>query len=134
MILIACVDDNMGMAFNHRRQSRDRVLTERILTLTEGHKLWMSPNTAKLFQDVADRITVSDSFMEEAAAGDYCFAEQRSVSGCADRIEGVVLYHWNRRYPADLYFDLDLSAYTKTKECEFAGYSHEKIKEEIYTK
>lgn len=134
MILIACVDDNMGMAFNHRRQSRDRVLTERILTLTEGRKLWMSPNTAKLFQDVPERICVSDSFLEEAAAGDYCLTEQHPVSGCAERIEGVVLYHWNRRYPADLYFDLDLSEYTKTKECEFVGYSHEKIKEEIYTK
>lgn len=134
MILIACVDDNMGMAFNHRRQSRDRVLTERILTLTEGHKLWVSSGTAKLFQDVPDRITVSDSFLEEAADGDYCWSEQHSVSSCAERVEGIVLYHWNRRYPADLYFDLNLNAYTKTEEYEFVGYSHEKIKEEIYTK
>lgn len=134
MILIACVDDNMGMAFNHRRQSRDRVLKERILTMTEGRKLWMSPDTAKQFQDVPDRVTVSESFLEEAAAGEYCFIEQQPVSGYADRIERVVLYHWNRRYPADLYFDLDLSLYTKTSETEFAGYSHENIREEIYTK
>lgn len=134
MILIACVDDNMGMAFNHRRQSRDRVLKERILTMTEGRKLWMSLDTAKQFQDVPDRVTVSESFLEEAAAGEYCFIEQQPVSGYADRIERVVLYHWNRRYPADLYFDLDLSPYTKTSETEFAGYSHENIREEIYTK
>ena len=26
MIVIACLDDNGGMMFNHRRQSQDRVL------------------------------------------------------------------------------------------------------------
>ena len=31
MKLILCVDDKGGLAFNHRRQSRDRVLNERIL-------------------------------------------------------------------------------------------------------
>ena len=30
MILIASVDDNMGLMFNHRRQSRDRLLRQRI--------------------------------------------------------------------------------------------------------
>ena len=30
MKLILCVDDKGGLAFNHRRQSRDRVLNERI--------------------------------------------------------------------------------------------------------
>ncbi len=134
MILIACVDDNMGMAFNHRRQSRDRLLNDRILTVTQGHTLWMSPNTAKLFSDVPDRVTVSEHFLEEAAPGDYCFTEQHPVGGMEERIEGVVLYHWNRRYPADLYFDLNLSAYTKTRQTEFPGSSHETITEEIYTK
>lgn len=134
MILIVCVDDNMGMAFNHRRQSRDRVVRERILDMTRGHGLWMSPDSARQFQDVPDRVTVSESFLEEAPAGDYCFVELHRVSGCGDRIEGVVLYHWNRRYPADLYFDLDLSQFTKQREQEFAGYSHANLKEEIYTK
>ena len=31
MRVIVCVDDNGGMLFNHRRQSRDRVLCERVL-------------------------------------------------------------------------------------------------------
>ena len=33
MILIACVDDNLGMLFNNRRQSMDRVLRARLLKL-----------------------------------------------------------------------------------------------------
>ena len=49
MKLILCVDDNGGMAFNHRRQSRDRVLNEHILALCGMHRLWITPYTAKLF-------------------------------------------------------------------------------------
>ena len=30
MRLIVCLDDKNGMAFNHRRQSRDRIVTEKI--------------------------------------------------------------------------------------------------------
>ena len=36
MILIACVDDSMGMTFNHRRQSRDAVLCRDLLSLVQG--------------------------------------------------------------------------------------------------
>lgn len=42
MILITVVDDRMGMCFNRRRLSRDRVLSDKILTLTNGKVLWMS--------------------------------------------------------------------------------------------
>ena len=34
MIIIAAVDDRNGMMFNHRRQSQDKVLREKILSLT----------------------------------------------------------------------------------------------------
>lgn len=42
MILIACVDDRAGIAFNHRRQSSDSVVRDRILELTAGSRLWMN--------------------------------------------------------------------------------------------
>lgn len=47
MKLILCVDDKGGLAFNHRRQSRDRVLNERILMHCGMHRLWISPYTGK---------------------------------------------------------------------------------------
>ena len=47
MKLILCVDDKGGLAFNHRRQSRDRVLNEHILMHCGMHRLWISPYTAK---------------------------------------------------------------------------------------
>ena len=48
MKLILCVDDKGGLAFNHRRQSRDRVLNEHILMHCVMSSLWISPYTAKL--------------------------------------------------------------------------------------
>ena len=43
MILIVCIDDQNGMAFNHRRQSQDRVLVERIEDLVADSTLRMAP-------------------------------------------------------------------------------------------
>ena len=40
MKVIVCVDDKGGVMFNHRRQSQDRVLRERILGMTAGQTLW----------------------------------------------------------------------------------------------
>ena len=47
-------------------------------------------------------------------------------------IEKVILYHWNRDYPADTYFDLDLTDWKITRTEEFPGFSHDKITEEVY--
>ena len=45
MIVIACLDDNGGMMFNHRRQSQDRVLRAHIAALVGDARLWMNqPN------------------------------------------------------------------------------------------
>ena len=50
-----------------------------------------------------------------------------------DRLEQVILYRWNRDYPADVRFTLDLSGFRLRQRVDFAGSSHEKITEEIYT-
>ena len=46
--------------------------------------------------------------------------------------ESVVLYKWNRVYPADQYFAMDLSGWKLVETVEFPGSSHEKITEERY--
>jgi len=45
--------------------------------------------------------------------------------------EGLILYRWNRTYPADLYFTLSLEGWTLERREEFAGSSHEKITKEV---
>lgn len=134
MILMVCVDKKRGMLFHHRRQSQDRILRERILAATAHTRLWMNAYSAKQFDlDTFPHIHVSETFLSDAAPGEYCFVENVDPSSALDQIEQVILYHWNRDYPADLYFSLDLSPFTLTRTEEFAGSSHETITEEIYT-
>lgn len=136
MIIIACVDDNMGMMFNHRRQSQDRVLRERVLAVTKGYKLWMNHYSAKQFAESdAPQINVADSFMSDAGNGDYCFIEDCDVTPHLRSVEKIILYRWNRSYPSDKTFSINLSAgeWKLIHSEKFAGFSHEEITEEIYT-
>lgn len=134
MILIACVDDNLGMLFNNRRQSMDSVLRGRILTMCAGKKLWMNAYSRKQFNTDAEGITVDENFMAKAGSDDYCFAENISVKPYEIEMQKIILYRWNRVYPADLYFDIDLKNWHLKESNDFAGSSHDKITEEVYIK
>lgn len=50
---IVCLDQEDGLLFNGRRQSRDRVVTEKILSMTEGKPLWMSAYSRRIFPEDA---------------------------------------------------------------------------------
>ena len=137
MRIIVAVDDGGGLMFNRRRQSQDRVLRERILRLSDGARLWMNAYTRKQFEDAAaGQIQVDEDFLQKAADGDYCFVENAPVLPALDRVERVILFRWNRAYPSDMKFDLDLSAppWTLAETDEFPGSSHEKITEEVYVR
>ena len=131
MRVIVCVDDNGGMVFNKRRQSRDRVLCERVLEMAEGCKVYMNAYSAKLFPE-DDRIVVSENYLEGAGEQDFCFVEKEPLAPYSDRITECVVFKWNRVYPADWHLDIDLDQMTKVQEDEFAGFSHEKITMEVY--
>ena len=148
MKIIVCVDNQNGMMFNHRRQSQDRALRKRILELTGGKKLWMNAYSQKQFLQVngnmpkeqeqsgqlgqSGQIQADEAFLEKAGPGEPCFVEDRSVAPFAGRVERVVLYRWDRAYPADLYWDLSLEGWTLARREEFPGSSHEIITKEVY--
>lgn len=133
MIVIVCVDDHNGMMFNGRRQSQDRRLREHILQSVSPHRLHMSLYTKKQFIDVGpERVAAEEDFLGKAGPGSYCFVEDKAVIPYADKIEKVILYKWNRSYPADVFFPLDLSGWALEETEDFPGYSHEKITKEIY--
>ena len=137
MILIACVDENLGMMFNHRRQSMDRAVRKEILKIARGHMLWMNAYSCGQFSpQEKEYIREDEAFPLKAARGDWCFFENISAGAFEDRIETIVLFQWNRVYPADFWFDIPLSAHGWKREMtqEFAGFSHEKITKEIYRK
>ena len=133
MILILCIDEKGGLSFNHRRQSKDTVLRDRILQRTADSRLWMNGYSARQFRQAGD-VTVSKHFLTRAAAGEYCFAEIDDFTDVLPEVEGWIIYRWNRHYPADRHFDVDLSAWRLVETNEFAGSSHEQITEEVYRK
>lgn len=129
MKLILTVDDKNGLAFNGRRQSRDRELAADIAALVGEKTLTLRPMSAPLFRD-ADVVL---SEREDVLSADgYVFAEAMDVTG-AD-FDTLVLYRWNREYPSDVKFTADLSGFRLAGTREFAGSSHEKITREIYRK
>ena len=80
MILIACIDDNKGMMFNHRRQSQDRVLRRHILDMVGDSNLWMNEYSVKMFEkdsegQMQEHIQVDEDFLRKAAEDEYCFVE-----------------------------------------------------------
>lgn len=137
MIAVVCLDDKNGMCFNHRRQSRDVCLRLQVLELAKGSRLWMAPYSAEQFAGEGDgKIYVSGSFLEEAGSGDYVFVEDHSLAPFAEKLEKLVVFRWNRIYPGDRYFDLDLAdgQWHKTETRDFPGKSHERITMEVYTR
>lgn len=136
MRLIVCVDEGEGLSFGGRRQSRDRAVCQRILELTEEDPLWMDTYSAKLFADAEDRICVSDSCLEQAGENDWCFAEIQDLTSYTSKVNTLVIYRWNRRYPADnkLPFALRLACPRSVSRRDFAGSSHERITEEVYSR
>ena len=130
MNLIVCVEDKLGMMFNRRRQSQDRVLRERMLEMIGSENLCVSPYTAKQFEQ-QDRLTIIED-PQTLRGEQWCFIEDPQQLPPEDQISRIVVYRWNRAYPSDQYFPMDLSRWELTSFQEFAGYSHEKITEEVY--
>ena len=132
MIAAVCIDDSCGLQFNHRRQSRDRVVTEDLLQSARGHPLWIAPISQALFPEGG--ISVAPDFLERAGEGDWCFVEDQSLLPFLSRLEAMVLYRWNRVYPADTY--LDVIPWEAGWRCigreEFPGHSHKLITKEVY--
>ncbi|MBR4305579.1 MAG: ribonuclease Z [Ruminiclostridium sp.] len=132
MKLIVCVDKSNGMLFNNRRQSQDRVLREKLLSLVGERRLFLNAYSARQFEN-SEKLSVCEDFLAMAGEDDFCFVENVEIP--ADKVDEIYLFQWNRDYPADVYFSLDLNSdYKKIKTEDFAGYSHEKITLEIYQK
>ncbi len=133
MNIILCIDKNGGMSFCGKRQSQDRVLREKIFEISSAGRLLMNSYSAKQFEN-NEGIVVDEVFLNNANQGDFCFVEDKEIS--AENVEAFYVFNWNRKYPADLFFNVDLKAegFKKIKKEEFQGNSHDKITLEIYSR
>ena len=134
MYLIVCLDDKNGMLLGGRRQSRDRVVCEKIAKKATSGKLWMNTYSAKLFSQIPAEICIDDAFLEKAGENDFCFVENTDFLPYAEKIKKIVLFKWNRHYPADKFFSLDLNdgLWHLQNSVDFPGFSHERITMEEY--
>lgn len=126
MKLILCVDEKGGFSFFGKRQSRDKILIERILEKAAGN-LYVSEYSAPLFSEFNGVKTVKN--FSDATCG-YFFAEGLLPS--LSSFDEIILYNWNRHYPADVFFAINEEEFILEGEDEFKGFSHEKITEKIY--
>ena len=99
MILAFCIDDQGGLAFNHRRQSRDRALVADLLAAAGARPVFCLPYSAGLFDPGA--VTVVDAPGAVSADG-ILFLENADPAAYIPHAEELLLYRWNRLYPADL--------------------------------
>lgn len=133
MKLIFCVDKKKGMMFFGKRQSQDSVLRKWMIDYVQGNRLYMSSYSAKQFSTLEGFI-VDDDYLKKASTDDYCFVEDGEYT--LKNISEIILCNWNRNYPADRFFDIDLktNGFKKKDSINIVGSSHEKITIDIYKK
>lgn len=134
MILVVCVDDNNGLMFNNRRVSSDKAVISDVISFCNSRKISVSPYSSSLFNGFESCIAVSNHCLDSQA--EVCFAECGDFLQVKDSVDMLILYKWNRRYPSDLKFPVDLfiSSMKLQSTQDFAGNSHPCITREVYVR
>lgn len=133
MHLVLCLDQHNGLLFHNRRQSRDRAVWTDIASYLNGKKLWMDSYTAVQLTEEMPNLQVSDTYAAEAAEEDYCFAERGDTAALVEKAKSVMIYRWDKLYPADIRLCPDIfQAFSLAQKTEFKGFSHDKITREVY--
>lgn len=135
MTVIVCFDTGRGMTFFGKRQSADRAVIKRILSVSGGMTIYTEPYAAPLFRDCGAEILPTDEF-SSLPHDAVCFIENVDPASLADRIDRFVIYRWNRKYPRDRavgFFPYE-EGFTLQSISDFAGSSHDRITEEIWVK
>ncbi|MDO4500511.1 MAG: hypothetical protein Q4B60_04480 [Erysipelotrichaceae bacterium] len=125
MKLIICLDDNNGMSFNKRRQTRDIKMREHLYKKLNGNRLLISPYSEKLYSGY-ENVLVSDNYLEIAQENDYILSEIDDITDILDKCEGLIVYYWHRSYPSDFKVSIPNSFKIINSE-DFSGKSHNQI-------
>lgn len=131
MKLVICLDDKKGMLFNNRRQSRDKLVLEDVFRLCE--KVYITPFSQKLFAEYTDKVVVTED-VKSLDDNSFFFAEDYDINSLENGLSQIIVYNWNRVYPADVCCTIDFNSFTLVEETEFAGNSHDKITRQIFVK
>ena len=72
------------------------------------------------------------SFTDILDSDGYCFVENLDVLQYESNFDKIIIYSWNRVYPKDLTFNIDLNNWECVSEFDFVGNSHDNITERVY--
>lgn len=125
--LIVCISNNNGMMFNNRRQSRDRLLLEKLCTDCQNERIIIHEYSKKLFEGLPVEVT-TEVCVNDATS----FVEDPDLIPCEAIFDKIIVVRWNRDYPADKFFNVDMSAYECVSREDFIGKSHDEILIETY--
>lgn len=140
MRLVVFVDDNLGISFNSKRQSKDRIAIDKLLEhigdseilLTEySSKLFESHEVAKVIIENLEYLPCDGTVIIEDLAEDL----ERSIDGMMQHLDKLILIRWNRKYPFTTKLPKILQEIIKKNPEhteEFKGSSHDKITLEVY--
>ncbi len=130
MKAIICIDENKGMLFNHRRQSRDRILVEKVLEITKNSVLYMTEYSKRIFP-FSENIKITEKLSDKN--GDCFWFLEEKIEDISVFHE-VYIFNWNTIYPADIYFpyDLEEEGFSLVSAEDFKGNSHSVITLSLY--
>lgn len=133
MNIIVCVEDNNGMMFNKRRVSQDVEVRNDIYKNLYGKTLIMNSYSFKMFEKDGSNANIKvDENLPIDDNMNFQFIENVKLSKFEQKIDNLVVYYWNRKYPNDFKFDIDISKWKLVSEVEFVGKSHEKITKKVF--
>lgn len=135
MTVYVCLDDRNGMLFNKRRQSRDSAVLEDLRS-SLSDVLTIDAFSEKLIAEAEIPYILAPEDLSLLPEDAHFFVETRAGSDLLPLASSLVIYRWNRHYPADVRWDGDLSAqgFTLHSSTDFTGTSHDTITKEVYTK
>ncbi len=131
MTIYVCLDDQGGMLFNHRRQSRDIAVLQDL-----GQPVYIDAFSEKLFLSSGIPYRLAPEDLGQLPKESGFFLENREPETVLPLADTVVIYRWNRLYPANVRWNADLTEWGFSLESlsEFPGKSHETITREVYVK
>ena len=135
MTTIVCLDDRGGMLFNNRRQSRDSAVLEDIRTQIPG-PLMIDVFSEKLIQGAGIDYVLAPEELGDQPGETWFFTEVRGAEKLLPLTEKLVIYRWNRHYPADVRWTADPveAGFTLAERLDFSGSSHKIITREVYVR
>lgn len=108
MTIVICLDNNSGMSFDGKRQSKDRLFRKFLLDKAEKEKSQISMTPYSYEQFKADERDELIDVKESFSFDESCVFLERKTNIPWEKVDTLIICCWNRDYPADEYFSIPI--------------------------